>query len=108
MNAYDNQLQAAIRHLADANPMFDFTAAGDDARSRQLKTWWGKPLAEDARHGHDTSGPITTNGDLTDRQAVLLSFLQRPLRAERAGEWTVTAEPADGESLQLTVTGYGL
>lgn len=106
MNAYDKQLQAAIGHLADTNPMFDFTAADDDARYRQLKTWWGKPLAEDLRHGHDTSGPITATGTLTNRQSVLLSYLQRPLRAQRSGNWTVTAEP-EGDSLRLTLSGYG-
>ncbi|QOD05869.1 hypothetical protein [Pseudarthrobacter sp. BIM B-2242] len=107
MNAYDNQLHAALSRLADANPMFDFAAADDGARYRQLKTWWGRPLAEDLRHGHDVSGPITAAGKFTDRQGVLLSFLQRPLRAERSGDWTITAEPAEDESLQLTLTGYG-
>lgn len=107
MTAYDNQLQAAVSHMATANPMFDFGAAEDDARYRQLKTWWGRPLAEDLRRGHDISGPIEAVGELSDRQSVLLSFLQRPLRAERGGDWTLTAESADGESLQLTLAGYG-
>lgn len=107
MTAYDNQLQAALARLGGTNPTFDYAAADEDTRYRQLKTWWGRPLAEDARSGHDTSGPITLTGAASDRQLVLLSFLQRPLRAERGGDWSITAEPAPGDSLRLTAAGYG-
>jgi hypothetical protein len=107
MSAFENQLQAALARLGDTNPMFDYATADEDTRYRQLKTWWGRPLAEDARAGHDISGPLTLTGEANDRQLVLLSFLQRPLRVERSGDWSVTATPAPGDSLRLTAACHG-
>ncbi|MET4144072.1 hypothetical protein [Arthrobacter sp. UYCo732] len=108
MNAYYRQLQSAIEHLDNINPMFDFAGADPSAQARQLKTWWGKALADDHLHGHDPSGPITVDhGQLTDRQLVLLSALQRGARGV-TGDWAATAGPEAGDALALTVTGHGL
>lgn len=108
MNAYDRQLQTAIEHLDNINPMFDFPGSDRTAQARQLKTWWGKALADDHLYGHDPSGPIEVAADqLTDRQLVLLSALQRGARGV-TGDWGVTAAPESGDALSLTVAGQGL
>jgi hypothetical protein len=107
MNAYDRQLQSAIEHLDNMNPMFDFAGADLPTQARQLKTWWGRALADDHIHGHDPAGPVAATDDLNDRQTVLLSAIQRGARG-RTGNWTATASASHSEDLALTVSGDGL